>query len=37
MCLGYNNQLRVQLFNEEKYKDISYLIKLIYNELENLD
>ncbi len=37
MCLGYNNQLRAQLFNEEKYKDISYLIKLIYNELENLD
>ena len=37
MCLGYNNQLRAQLFNEEKYKDISYLIKPIYNELENLD
>lgn len=37
MCLGYNNQLRAQLFNEEKYKDISYLIKSIYNELENLD
>ena len=37
MCLGYNNQLRVQLFNEEKYKDISYLIKPAYNELENLD
>jgi len=37
MCLGYNNQLRAQLFNEEKYKDISYLVKPIYNELENLD
>lgn len=37
MCLGYNNQLRTQLFNEEKYKDISYLIKPIYSELENLD
>ncbi len=37
MCLGYNNQLRAQLFNEEKYKDISHLIKPIYNELENLD
>lgn len=37
MCLGYNNQLRAQLFNEERYKDISYLIKSIYNELENLD
>lgn len=37
MCLGYNNQLRAQLFNEEKNKDISYLIRPIYNELENLD
>ncbi len=37
MYLGYNNQLRAQLFNEEKYEDISYLIKSIYNELENLD
>lgn len=37
ICLGYNNQLRAQLFNEEKYKDISYLIKPIYNKLENLD